>query len=197
MEFQKFKKIPRLSRDCIITEKIDGTNAQIRICKALDIPNDSFLNEYCLGSYMNLFLFAGSRKRWITPASDNHGFANWVKENSKEIMKLGEGHHYGEWWGQGIQRKYDMDKKVFSLFNTKKWSNDGIRPKCCSVVPVLYQGPFDTQKIQETLASLKTNGSVVSPSFMKPEGIVALHLASGQLYKKTIENDEKPKGITS
>ena len=27
MEFQEFNKIPRLSRDIIITEKIDGTNA--------------------------------------------------------------------------------------------------------------------------------------------------------------------------
>jgi hypothetical protein len=30
-EFAGFPKISRLSRDCIITEKIDGTNAQILI----------------------------------------------------------------------------------------------------------------------------------------------------------------------
>lgn len=31
MEFQGFQKIPRLSRECIITEKIDGTNAFIEV----------------------------------------------------------------------------------------------------------------------------------------------------------------------
>lgn len=29
LEFVEFPKIPRLSRDIIVTEKIDGTNAQI------------------------------------------------------------------------------------------------------------------------------------------------------------------------
>jgi hypothetical protein len=29
--FEEFQKIPRLRRDCVITEKIDGTNAQIYI----------------------------------------------------------------------------------------------------------------------------------------------------------------------
>ena len=29
--FEEFKKIPRLFRDCTITEKIDGTNGQIVI----------------------------------------------------------------------------------------------------------------------------------------------------------------------
>lgn len=31
MKFQPFNKIPRLSRGCIITEKIDGTNASVII----------------------------------------------------------------------------------------------------------------------------------------------------------------------
>jgi hypothetical protein len=30
---------------------------------------------------------------------------------------------------------------------------------------------------------------------MNPEGVVIYHTASGQLFKKTIENDEKPKNI--
>jgi hypothetical protein len=29
---------------------------------------------------------------------------------------------------------------------------------------------------------------------MRPEGIVVFHTASGALFKKTIEGDEKPKG---
>jgi hypothetical protein len=31
IEFQPFAKIARLSRECVITEKIDGTNAQVYI----------------------------------------------------------------------------------------------------------------------------------------------------------------------
>lgn len=31
LEFEAFQKIPRLRRDCVITEKLDGTNAQVHI----------------------------------------------------------------------------------------------------------------------------------------------------------------------
>jgi len=174
MEFEAFNKISRLSRNCVITEKIDGTNAQICITEE--------------GEFL-----VGSRRRWITPDDDNYGFARWAHENKEELIKLGEGKHYGEWWGQGIQRKYNMDKKVFSLFNTGRWSDAEIRPKCCGVVPVLYTGMFDSENIDQVINDLEEKGSVVSPGFMNPEGIVIFHKASGGLYKKTIKDDEKPK----
>ena len=34
IQFEAFDKIPRLKRGCVITEKIDGTNAQIYIPEA-------------------------------------------------------------------------------------------------------------------------------------------------------------------
>ena len=178
MEFVKFNKIPRLSRKCIITEKIDGTNAQLCITEEGE-------------------MLIGSRTRWITPQDDNYGFARWATENKEELMKLGEGNHFGEWWGQGIQRRYGMDKKVFSLFNTSRWSDPEIRPKCCSVVPVLYEGLFDTNAISDTLTRLEVNGSVASAGFMKPEGIVVFHAQSRLMFKKTIEKDEQPKGLAT
>lgn len=174
MEFVKFNKIPRLSRECVITEKIDGTNASI------------FIGED--GEFL-----VGSRKRWITPEDDNYGFARWANDNKEELLKLGEGWHYGEWWGQGIQRKYGMDKKVFSLFNTGRWNDDELRPKCCGVVPVLFEGMFDTHHINDTLAHLVKTGSIASEGFMNPEGIVIFHRPSYYLFKKTIEKDEVPK----
>lgn len=176
MEFIPFRKIPRFSRDCVITEKIDGTNASIYIGE-----NGEFLTA--------------SRKRWITPEDDNYGFARWANENKEELLKLGEGHHFGEWWGQGIQRKYDMDRKVFSLFNVHRWSDDEVRPKCCSVVPILAEGMFHSNLIEEALAKLEFGGSRASEGFMKPEGIVIFHKHSSYLFKKTIEKDEKPKGV--
>ena len=174
MEFIGFSKIPRLSRICTITEKIDGTNAQIKITE-----NGDF--------------FIGSRSRWITPEDDNYGFAKWALANKDELLKLGVGSHFGEWWGHGIQCNYGMKEKVFSLFNTKKWSDDTIRPKCCSVVPILYEGLFTTDICEKILQDLALGGSVASKGFMKPEGIIIYHHAANMYFKKTIHKDEERK----
>jgi hypothetical protein len=174
IEFTPFKKIPRLSREIIITEKIDGTNASIYIGE-----NGEFLTA--------------SRTRWITPENDNYGFSAWANKNKEELLKLGSGHHFGEWWGQGIQRNYGEKEKIFSLFNVHKWADDSIRPSCCRIVPVLAEGVFDTNLIENTLAGLRTLGSIASPGFTKPEGIIIYHKASGYLFKKTVEKDEEHK----
>ena len=219
MDFQKFDKIPRLSRDIVISEKIDGTNAQIFICNEQPLIQyfhlnglssssskdmQEFIDKYSLYSYINnpntedsqnVYMFAGSRKKWLDISSkgDNFCFAKWVQANAEELIKLGEGRHYGEWYGKGIQRNYGLDEKQFTLFNVKKWEDSEVRPKCCDVVPVLYRGMFDTEMIGNTLMTLKENGSKIAPGFMNPEGIVIYHTASGRLFKKTILDDEKPK----
>ena len=174
-EFRKFPKISRLSRKCVITEKLDGTNAQITITEEGDF-------------------LAGSRNRWITPENDNYGFAKWANENKEELLKLGVGTHYGEWWGQGIQREYNMTEKRFSLFNTSRWSDIEMRPLCCGVVPILYNGLFSTEIIDNCLDILRTKGSIASLGFMKPEGIVCFHTQGNFYFKKTLENDEFHKG---
>lgn len=175
-EFVKFPKIPRLSREIIVTEKIDGTNAQV------------YLDQ-------DGRVLAGSRSRWLTPEKDNFGFAKWVKEHEEELVRiLGYGRHFGEWWGPGIQRGYGLKEKRFSLFNTRRW--DSVETGPCDVVPILYQGPFDEDEIKECLYRLDTHGSCASPGFMRPEGIVVFHTASQTMFKKTLEDDEKPKGAT-
>ena len=185
LEFKCFSKIPRLSRDCIITEKIDGTNACI--CIAED------LQPITLKSGRVMPFLVGSRTRWIQPENDNYGFAAWAYNNVDELLKLGKGTHFGEWWGKGIQRGYDLIAKQFSLFNVHRWSDDSIRPKCCNVVPVLYTGMFETSAINNVIYDLKAKGSHASPGFMNPEGIVIYHVAGGYSFKKTIEKDESPK----
>jgi len=175
-EFTPFGKIPRLNRECVVTEKIDGTNAQIYITDKGDF-------------------FTGSRTRWITPTDDNMGFSTWAHEHKEELMKLGKGHHFGEWYGRKIQRSYGLKEKRFALFNTSIWTDDSIRPGCCGVVPILYQGLFSTQKINECLQFLKTYGSIAVEGFMRPEGIVVYHVAGNLYFKATIENDEAPKSI--
>lgn len=178
-EFKGFQKIARYSREVIITEKIDGTNASVLVN---DTGDD---------------LIAGSRTRWITPTDDNYGFAKWVEKNKEELLTLGPGHHFGEWWGPGIQRGYGLKEKKFSLFNVSKWSDPEPRPKCCDVVPVLWRGNMDEvyAGIQATMSVLEVMGSQCSPGFMRPEGIVIFHVQSGYLFKKTLEKDESPKSL--
>jgi hypothetical protein len=182
IDFEGFRKIARLSREVIITEKIDGTNSQIYISEDL--------SPFTLESGRIVPFLCGSRTRWIFPENDNHGFAKWAYEHSEELLKLGKGHHFGEWWGQGINRNYGLKEKRFSLFNVSKWLDDSIRPSCCRTVPVLYKGMFDTQIIESCLEDLKIRGSVAVPSFMRPEGIVIYHTHANIYFKKTIENDE-------
>lgn len=196
LEFMEFPKMARLSREIIVTEKIDGTNAQILITEEGE-------------------LFVGSRTRWITPEDDNFGFAKWVHENKETIMQLGKGRHFGEWWGSGIQRGYGLQKgeKRFSLFNVGRWALYGTEPKQIltadprvvkiqdvlpegiGLVPELYRGDFDTDVIKYVLRQLELKGSIASPNFMNPEGIVIFHTAANVGFKKTIKNDEIPKSM--
>ena len=177
IEFVEFPKMPRLSREIIVTEKIDGTNAQV------------FIGDD--GEFLT-----GSRTRWITPETDNFGFSAWAHDHKDELMQLGPGRHFGEWWGAGIQRRYGITEKRFSLFNTDRWSDGGL-PECCLVVPTLYRGPFSTEEIDKCLADLAENGSYASPGFLDPEGIVVFHLAGRVGFKKTIKKDDVPKSLAA
>lgn len=184
-EFESFGKIARLNREVIITEKIDGTNAGIYI----DEDNT---------------VYACSRKRWITPEDDNYGFAKWVKEHEVELLGLGFGMHWGEWWGFAIQRRYDLGEKRFSLFNTSRWHQTDSpgwdlgtaqAPECCHVVPVLTCGNFKEIDFEEQLTLLERGGSIAAPGFERPEGIVIFHMASRMFFKATVLDDDSPKGV--
>ena len=162
-------------------------------------------------------MFAASRNRWLTTGkqNDNHAFAYWVKENAEELFQLGPGRHFGEWYGKGIQRGYGIEEKRWALFNVSKWAkrNNGVYlndlrektnnpkleycPNCCEVVPILYEGMFDTQMIDIVLHQLEREGSRAVPGYFDVEGVCIFHTASGQYFKKTIVGDDKPKGVTN
>jgi len=175
IEFKEFAKIPRLTRECVVTEKIDGTNGVIYVGE-----DGKFL--------------VGSRTRWLDDHNDNYNFWHWCQDNKAELLRLGPGTHYGEWWGCGIRRGYGLTEKRFSLFNTHRWSDEPLRPKCCHVVPILYEGMFDTLMFNGLLTVMKEQGSRAVPGFMRPEGIVIYHRAGNLMFKKTIERDEEWKG---
>ena len=188
IEFEAFPKLQRLNGSVIVTEKIDGTNA------AIIIQGDE--------------IAAQSRTRIIVPGKDNFGFAAWVHANKAALIaNLGEGRHFGEWWGAGVQRTYGLKTKVFSLFNTSRWLDSanpgnyatelvqlwdiGVR-----VVPVLFIGtmPEVIERLTYLMNNLKQYGSVAAPGYLNPEGIVLYDTRSGQGYKKTFDYDDTGKG---
>ena len=211
-DFLEFPKMARLSRECIISEKIDGTNAQILIAEGKDDPRaiHSWFDEE---TRSDMVMLAGSRTRWDTPQDDNYGFARWAKEHREELTLLGPGRHFGEWWGQGIHRKYGMTEKRWSLFNVARWclhddtpqaiptadprviKTQEVLPPCCHLVPVLRRGEFSTTMCDSALHELRERGSRVAPGFMNPEGIVCFHVAANMGFKKTLDRDGVPKSL--
>lgn len=177
-DFRPWPKTPRLFRDVVITEKLDGTNACVIVSEdGVDVA-------------------AQSRNRIITPDADNYGFASWVHKNALALSDaLGPGYHYGEWWGRGIQRGYGLNERRFSLFNVARWNTpegiaaletvDGLYP-----VPTLYHGVFDQAEVNYALAMLTDFGSPATGlRFPNPEGICIFHTQSRQVYKVLLEND--------
>lgn len=204
MDFEPFPKIGRMNTETILTEKLDGTNAQVAIFTDGELYDHGAVGVPLLPISHNgerFWLAAGSRKRWISPIDDNYGFARWVHENAVDLLTLGPGRHYGEWWGQGIQRRYDQDRKRFSLFNVHRWASEQNTaalpnrkgtgqptPECCDVVPVLsFSGP---NAVEEAMIHLRDNGSLAAPGFMNPEGVIAFHTGTRTLSKTTFEYDQ-------
>ena len=189
LTFEAFPKIGRLKRECVVTEKVDGTNAQIVFGDSADD------------------LLVGSRKRQIWPEGtpgkdkgcDNFGFAGWVYENREALFAfLGTGRHYGEWAGKGIQRTYGLDEKRFFLFNTARFGpgRQEVPPELkaigLDVVPVLYIGEFDTRDLDQIMVCLADEGSAIEGASkdVDPEGIVVYQAAVRQLFKVTYDYDD-------
>jgi len=223
IDFEGFPKIPRLSRPCCITEKIDGTNAQVYIRQAEvhDLPDGTRIHpepfEFGVDIQvtgkdgLEYYIRAGSKSRWLRLDDDNFRFANWVYQQAPELVELGPGRHFGEWWGHGIQRGYGQERKRFSLFNTKRWLDRGnitidpvtcdqqpntatVPPPCCDVVPVIVEGMFSTALVNMALDTLARVGSLAAPGFNNPEGVIVYHAALGGYFKKTLHKDEEWKG---
>ncbi len=211
--FKEFPKMARLSREVWLTEKLDGTNASISITEGSADTVGAIAAWHDEATQTDMLMFAGSRTRWITPQSDNFGFAQWVATNCEELKQLGPGHHFGEWWGSGIQRGYGLKEKRFSLFNVARWCPHDQEPQqiptadprivkmqdnlpvCCGLVPVLYRGDFDTATVEAALNHLSLEGSMAAPGFMNPEGVVLFHTAGNVGFKKTLKDDGIPKSL--
>lgn len=213
IQFEGWPKTQRLSNTTIsITEKIDGTNASV-IIEALDHPSDTAESLDAVAIVhgpkgLDYAVGAQSRKRIIRPGADNFGFAAWVQANAVELVDLlGPGRHFGEWWGLGIQRGYNMDQKVFSLFNQHRWSGvaqqrDDWATRATNLgmttVPLLYAGKLDLSVIDETLHLLREIGSAAAMGWghasQPAEGVVTYFPYLDVRLKSFVENDDVPKG---
>lgn len=188
MDFKGFGSIERIGKVFMnITQKIHGTNAQIFI-------TDSTPEEVSNGQALDIDGFyhtlrCGSRTRWITPDSDNYGFATFVYSHKEEfIRKLGNGQHFGEWAGPGINSGEGLSEKVFVLFEHRQFPPERPLPPQTVVVPVLYTGKFDIDAIGIAMENLKANGSKLALGFMRPEGVVVS--IAGTRYKKVFDAEE-------
>jgi len=167
-EFKAWEKITRENPfNVTITEKMDGTNA-------------------CIIIQDGEIVGVQSRKRLITPEDDNYGFAQWVDDNKGDLINLGDGYHYGEWAGLGIQKNpHNLPEKQFFLFNTFRWNeNNPNRPKCCNVVPVLFVGEMNSLTVPSILDGLQHNAD----DNESPEGVVVYYHAMRKYTKHTIKS---------
>lgn len=167
--FKSWPKIPRFGNiNYTITEKIDGTNG----CVIVTEDNQ---------------VFAQSRTEVINIENDNAGFAQWVEDNREELLSLGMGYHYGEWWGYNIQRTYNQEGRLFSLFSW--WRKPSEIPPCCRIVPIV------ANTLGDAIERLHREGSIASPGYKNPEGLILQSKDYPWVYYKYIINKGYFNGI--
>lgn len=236
--FVAFPKIGRWANNKIaITEKIDGTNGSLTFTVEAPGVDDTALAAWpwaevnALGFRWHdpmgpgfpddhlVVMRAGSRNRWLTRSADNYGFAAWAQENRNALVALGQGTHYGEWWGSGIQRGYGLQPgdKRFSLFNVGRWiaTPNGVYDKGnpdpdkkpivapgLGVVPTLHYGAMRDNsgqcQIEQHMRRLAFAGSQAAPGFKGegkagPEGVM-VYFEALKTYSK-VPFDPAPKGL--
>lgn len=184
-DFLPMPKTSHLISPVIVTEKIDGTNGCIEVA---DFGNGPEAISACSRERRLMSSFEDSPLIWHKLDAkgrpvDNYGFGAWVAEHGEQLAKaLGAGRHFGEWWGQGIQRGYGQTSKRFSLFNVK---HEAALSGAVKGVPVLYEGDLYDGMIDDCLRGLRERGSVAAPGFKNFEGIV-VHFAHNRTSFKVV-----------
>lgn len=158
-EFKKFGKLAHLDNIRVrITQKIDGTNAQIVIS-----PEGELL--------------ACSKNRVLTEHSDNYNFYKFCMENKQVLIDfLGVGRHYGEWAGPKINSGEGLTENTLVLFDYWKYKDQQMPLEQLTHVPILLDQTLDHvlmyDAINTTNRDLQLKGSKLVPGFMDVEGMV-------------------------
>ncbi|MFI6609258.1 RNA ligase family protein [Streptomyces sp. NPDC050507] len=196
-----------------MTEKLDGTNGLVFIQDATAPGADAHpLYDVAVStSHGDYLVRAGSRNRWLAldlpkldgvVPRDNYGFAAWTRDNADDLVSLGPGHHYGEWYGHKIARGYGLTERRFALFNVGRWRprtlapedtewwatnhlGQALCPESCTVVPTLAVAPFN--EVPACVATLERQmhqrHSFAGNGFTRPEGVVIFDTAGRRYYK--------------
>lgn len=190
----KTKHVDKVLGSVVVTEKIDGTNA----CLVFDADGK---------------MFAQSRNRIITPATDNQGFARWAYHHQEELFHiLGEGRHFGEWWGKGLHRGYDMPHSVFSIFNVGRFyksepgdplNSMSTRAATSSIfdqvsaVPHIFTGEYNSPEMNAAIAELANGKSKAAAAYNveynNPEGVCFFFREFDKVAKLVFANPGKHK----
>lgn len=168
LNFSKWPKIPRfLNTKMVITQKMNGTNAQILFEETTNI----------IQTKNKIDMSVGRRRGWLSTKEDNFGFHAWASTHKHSLFAvLGRGRHYGEWCGPGIQNGEGLKERKFFSFDpfleVPKEYKHLIEP-----VPLLYEGPINISQIKSCLQHLEIFGSVIDKfkefgHFRQPEGII-------------------------
>jgi hypothetical protein len=170
VEFKPWPKTPRPKGDRItITEKLDGTNG-------------------CLIIRDGELVGVQSRNRMIKVGDDNFGFAAWAYGNAALLGSIGDGYHYGEWVGPGIQsNQHNLEDKAFFLFNTDRPLDTLPTIPELKQVPVLYSGENTPTAIPKEYNDL--NVRAFNEGY-RPEGIIVYYYLTKQRVKYTYANQE-------
>lgn len=190
----KTKHIDKVLGGVTVTEKIDGTNA-------------------CVVFEEDGYMYVQSRNRIITPAADNQGFARWAYRHQKDLFHiLGPGRHFGEWWGKGIGRKYDMQHNVFSVFNNGRFYKtlpgdplDSMATRTLdtgifdqvSAVPHIFSGEYNSPEMNAAIAELANGNSLAARQYNieypDPEGVCFYFREFDKVAKLVFANPGKHK----
>lgn len=219
-QFKSWGSTPRFHKGLHITEKINGTNAGVSVQGVSKDESPEFVKDGIVvaGVDCDWIVRAQSRKRIITPGDDNFGFAAWVWDNAEGLANLlGFGYHYGEWYGEGIQKNpLAVQGRWWALFNTWHWGRKENLERLeaagipgLTTVPVLHDeqthGPADYNTIPDALEYLAVFGSrakgyMTVPNAHKmdfhvegPEGIIVWQRETQQRYKILLREDDKHK----
>lgn len=108
-----------------------------------------------------------------------HNHKQWLAQT------LGDGYHYGEWAGPGIQKnRHGLEQKTFFLFNSSRWSNLPSNDYGLSCVPLLFDGAFYDGIVADMMLWL------LDYRKYKPEGLMIYWKDMDTYLKHTLENPE-------
>lgn len=157
----------------VITEQIGGSRVGVHIARVDSEPPAGGHGVRVEVDGQWWLLRPISPIRWLGSERDNFGFAAWVRASAAQLIRLGQGWHYGVWYGRGIMRSYGLDHRRLALYDVERWTQIPERlPDRVESVPIVgrARGPELSSAVDRALRRLERSGSLAVPG-QAAEGI--------------------------